>query len=117
MANEVQAYHCPLCDSPHLTEREARRCLEGCAQKHWFSSFTAWSCYRCGKVFVYKELAVSHELSCKHIPTVIRDEGDGEETCLTCAHGDLEGHRYLPCPKNHFAPIVAACAQYQRASK
>ena len=62
-------------------------------------------CDFCEEEFHYECEAAEHEEICPF--------RDG--TCKECAYCDAEGHRWGPCPKNHFAPQNLSCDHYTEA--
>ena len=97
-----------------MTEEQTQRCMLDCAQRNYYiDSVTAHSCCKCGELFPWEPIARQHEKSYTFSPTEVLDED--EPTCMSCAHGDLEGRRSLPCPQYNFAPVVLTCEKYERA--
>jgi hypothetical protein len=108
----VEAFECCFCNSLYLDEDEAQECQERCAHVESPEAVDVFCCSRCGEVFRLESTAIDHEKTCKH---PIEEEAPGKETCLTCRNGDVEGHRWPPCPNHHFAKVRPACDRYEYA--
>ena len=110
------ALQCPICGRPCRDEDELDECVESCLWQRKDDTMDAWRCCKCGRLFEYDWMAQRHAEECEAIPD-LRVEAEGNETCLSCAHGDVEGRRYEPCPEYNFAPAQKACEHYARAEK
>lgn len=109
MPQAVDAWKCPYCRTLHIDFDAYEDCVRTCARCSEYDTEEAWVCCKCRAVFSTRGGALNHEESC---PKLVDKEKPGQETCLTCANGDAEGHRWQPCPENHFAPVRTACDRY-----
>ena len=109
MPSVITAFKCPYCNDVYQSEEEAADCARNFCPAESPGLVEAFACSRCGKVFRAEAKAREHEASCTEY---VLEEPSGEETCLTCANADAEGHRWLPCRDYHFAKIRPACELY-----